>query len=202
MKIDDEEERLRTFSGGKLPPIHIYRTSFDHDVEAELKEEDFLPAIWKKIQQALQEQRSKYADALATGVDDDRRPLDPVRRLWFQRQVDEFDVNDHPEVIPPEFTEAECNIFGHICPVFFAAEALTETSESRRIGRRPIGFATMMRIVRRDDYRCQHCKKRLRDDEVEFDHIIPVSKGGSSEEHNLRLTCFDCNRDKSDDYEP
>jgi 5-methylcytosine-specific restriction endonuclease McrA len=70
------------------------------------------------------------------------------------------------------------------------------------MGRRPIPFATMMRIVRRDDYRCQHCKKKLRDDEVEFDHIIPVSKGGSSEEHNLRLTCFKCNRDKSDDYVP
>jgi len=92
--------------------------------------------------------------------------------------------------------------FGHICPVFFAAEGMTETQEERRIGRHQPSFETMMRIVRRDDYRCQHCKEKLRDDEVEFDHIIPVSKGGSSEEHNLRLTCFECNRDKSDHYEP
>jgi len=40
--------------------------------------------------------------------------------------------------------------------------------------------------------------KHLLDNEVEFDHIIPVSKGGSSEESNIRLTCFDCNRDKND----
>ncbi len=79
---------------------------------------------------------------------------------------------------------------------------MTETEEERRIGRGHLGFAKMMRIVRRDDYRCQHCQKKLQDNEVEFDHIIPVSKGGSSEEHNIRLTCFDCNRDKSDEYVP
>jgi 5-methylcytosine-specific restriction endonuclease McrA len=79
---------------------------------------------------------------------------------------------------------------------------MTETGEERRMGRRRLSFAKMMRIVRRDDYRCQHCQKQLQDNEVEFDHIIPVSKGGSSEEHNIRLTCFDCNRDKSDDYIP
>jgi 5-methylcytosine-specific restriction endonuclease McrA len=59
-----------------------------------------------------------------------------------------------------------------------------------------------MRVVRRDNHTCQHCGKQLKDDEVEFDHIIPIVKGGSSEEHNIRLTCFDCNRDKSDDYIP
>ncbi|RLG30570.1 hypothetical protein DRO03_03970 [Methanosarcinales archaeon] len=55
-----------------------------------------------------------------------------------------------------------------------------------------------MRVVRRDNYTCQICGRHLLDDEVEFDHIIPFSKGGSSEEHNIRLTCFKCNRKKSD----
>ncbi len=146
--------------------------------------------------------KQKYRDALVTGVDDYRHKLEPVRRAWFERQLDNFDPDNYPEEVAQTFHEAECNIFGHVCPVFFAAESVRETQEARRIGRHQLPFATMMRIVRRDDYRCQHCKKRLRDDEVEFDHIIPVSKGGSSEEHNLRLTCFDCNRDKSDEYTP
>jgi 5-methylcytosine-specific restriction endonuclease McrA len=81
--------------------------------------------------------------------------------------------------------------------VFFAAEALTETEEKWRRGRH-ISFKTKVRVVRRDNHTFQHCGVHLRDDEVEFDHIIPISKGGSSEEHNIRLTCFDCNRDKSD----
>lgn len=60
----------------------------------------------------------------------------------------------------------------------------------------------MLKVVRRDNNQCQVCGRLLKDDEIEFDHTIPMSKGGSTEEHNLRLTCFDCNRDKPDNYEP
>ena len=35
------------------------------------------------------------------------------------------------------------------------------------------------------------------DDEVEFDHLIPYSKGGESTEKNLRLVHRDCNKRKS-----
>jgi len=90
-----------------------------------------------------------------------------------------------------------CTVFGHICPIVYGAEGFTETAEARRQGRY-ISFKTRVRVVRRDNYTCQHCSTHPRDDEVEFDHIIPIAKGGSSEEHNIRLTCFTCNRDKSD----
>ena len=88
-------------------------------------------------------------------------------------------------------------MFGHICPVVYSAESWTETTEDRRTGRY-IPFQTKMRVVRRDNYTCQHCHKHLQDNEVEFDHIIPLAKGGSSDEHNIRLTCHECNADKSD----
>ncbi len=103
------------------------------------------------------------------------------------------------EDIPQEILETECSVFGHICPVLFVAEEFTETAKGRRRGRY-ISFKTKIRVVRRDNHTCQSCGKHLRDDEVEFDHIIPQAKGGSSEEHNIRLTCFRCNRDKSDKY--
>jgi 5-methylcytosine-specific restriction endonuclease McrA len=89
---------------------------------------------------------------------------------------------------------------GHICPVVFVGESITETTETRRRGRY-IPFQTKMRVVRRDNYTCQRCGKHLQDNEVEFDHIIPHAKGGSCEEHNIRLTCYDCNRNKSDGFE-
>ncbi len=54
-----------------------------------------------------------------------------------------------------------------------------------------------MRVARRDNYTCQVCWKHLNDDDVEFDHSIPVARSGSSDEHNVRLTCFACNRKKS-----
>ena len=88
-----------------------------------------------------------------------------------------------------------CRWFGHICPVVFSAEATTETAELRRRGG-SISPRVLMRVARRYNYMCQECSTPLPDFEIEFDHIIPIAKGGSSEEHNLRVTCFDCNREK------
>jgi hypothetical protein len=198
---EDGAAQIDSWIGGSLPPIHIYRVNFDY-TDFEVTEENYSETEWKEIKATVRAIRQKYKQALKDGFIDTRTPLDPTRRAYFEREVANFDPDCYPEMIPDVFTEGACTIFGHICPVFFAAEAISETESSRRIGRRELSFETMMRIVRRDDYRCQHCKKKLQDDEVEFDHIIPISKGGSSEEHNLRLTCFDCNRDKSDRYIP
>ena len=196
-KTDDP---VQSFLGDPLPPLEKYRVPFDVGHESQFDLDSFEPKLRKRIERAVTKLRKKKKESLTTGIEDNRTPLDDVRRLWFEEQVKTFDPNEYPEEIPEIFQEASCNIFGHICPVFFAAEAVTETTETRRHGRY-IPFKTKIRVVRRDNYTCQHCGTHLRDDEVEFDHIIPVSKGGSSEESNLRLTCFDCNREKSDQIE-
>lgn len=126
---------------------------------------------------------------------------DATRKATLEQMVSTFNPNDYPEVPDDRDDDKACSVFGHYCPVFFVNEPLTETQELRRIGRH-IPRHTMIRVVRRDNNQCQMCGRVLRDDEIEFDHIIPLSKGGSSEEHNLRLACFDCNRSKSNEYEP
>jgi hypothetical protein len=197
-----EEEKISAWLGdGELPPPHLYRAPFSFE-RGEIEEKDYPADVWNEIKAGAEELRKKYSAALKSKRLDLRHPIEPARRAWFEQRLKNFRAEEYPEHIPETFLEGSCNVFGHICPVYFAAEEMTETEELRRIGRRHLNFETMMRIVRRDDYRCQHCKEKLLDDEVEFDHIIPVSKGGSSEEHNLRLTCFDCNRDKSDSFTP
>jgi hypothetical protein len=199
-KYTSDDEKIHAWMGGPLPAIHIYRAPFEHKDE-KLTESDFSPKIWLELNETAKALKVKYREALRTGRIDNRSPLEPPRAAWFRKRVQEFDPQKYPKKVPDIFAEAECNVFGHICPVFFAAEALTETSTERRRGRY-IPFVVKMRVVRRDNHTCQHCSKHLRDDEVEFDHAIPIAKGGSSEEHNIRLTCFDCNRDKSDEYIP
>jgi len=122
------------------------------------------------------------------------------KKVMFKKEVQEFNHNDYPIRHSKSNLEKECSVFGHLCPVFFVNEPYTETKEGRKIGRnipRPI----MLRVVRRDNNQCQICGKILKDTEIEFDHIIPISKGGSSEENNIRVTCLDCNRKKSSHLE-
>ena len=115
------------------------------------------------------------------------------RKPYFEDEVRHFDPRKYPKTISKEVVERTCTIFGHICPVFFVNEPFTETEEERRITR-AVPRDVMLRVARRDDYCCQKCGRHLGDDEIEFHHTIPFSKGGSTEENNLQLACFDCNR--------
>lgn len=53
------------------------------------------------------------------------------------------------------------------------------------------------RIFGRDGYVCRYCK---RDGDIKWavDHIIPLSRGGTNDEDNLTVACFQCNSSKSD----
>lgn len=108
-------------------------------------------------------------------------------------------VEDFPPGTPLE-DEKTCRIFGHECPVFSMAEPFTETKELRNVSRdipRPVQF----RVLKRDNQICAICNQNVKDSEIEFDHIIPYSKGGHSDEGNIRLLCSACNRKRSNNYE-
>lgn len=92
--------------------------------------------------------------------------------------------------------ELQCSVFGHVCPVFLSAEPFTETREGRNV-RRTVPRDVMLKVVRRDGQMCRSCNKNVPDDEVEFDHVIPFSRGGPTTAENLRLVCRGCNRRKS-----
>jgi hypothetical protein len=84
--------------------------------------------------------------------------------------------------------------------VFYVAEPLTETRELRNISRnipRPIQF----RVLKRDNQICAMCIRPVLDGHIHFDHVIPWSKGGPTEEHNIRLLCDDCNRKRGANFE-
>lgn len=48
-------------------------------------------------------------------------------------------------------------------------------------------------VWRRDQGRCVECGSN---NKLEYDHLIPVSKGGSNTERNIQLLCEKCNRSK------
>jgi hypothetical protein len=49
-------------------------------------------------------------------------------------------------------------------------------------------------VWRRDQGKCVNCGSRKN---LEYDHIIPFSEGGSNTARNIELLCEECNRKKS-----
>jgi len=62
-----------------------------------------------------------------------------------------------------------------------------------RTAREKIPPTVRDQVWRRDRGQCSRCGSRER---LEYDHIIPISKGGSSTARNVELLCESCNRQK------
>ena len=82
-------------------------------------------------------------------------------------------------------------------------EALQELIESGEIFnsftnkngiREPIPQDVMDKVWNRDGGKCVKCGSQ---ENLEFDHIIPFSKGGATTYRNMQLLCKKCNLDKT-----
>ena len=51
-------------------------------------------------------------------------------------------------------------------------------------------------IYARDDYTCQYCGKRFPTEDLTFDHVVPVARGGRKKLDNIVTACFRCNHRK------
>jgi len=88
---------------------------------------------------------------------------------------------------------------GRLPPAIFASairmanQSLINQDESRRS--RHISRDVRQRVWQRYGGRCAECDATSY---LEFDHIVPVAKGGSNSDSNVQLLCRNCNLKKSD----
>jgi len=66
--------------------------------------------------------------------------------------------------------------------------------ETESYKRERISEEVRIAVWRRDDGKCARCGSR---ENLEYDHIVPVSKGGGNTARNIELLCEKCNRSKS-----
>lgn len=113
------------------------------------------------------------------------------RRWWMYK--DEFFVEDE-RLQPADATalaEADRSKrqrrVGH-------AHAIRNIASSGQRKRTTIPVEVREAVWRRDKAACAVCGSQA---ELQFDHIIPVTMGGSNSERNLQLLCGPCNRRKA-----
>jgi 5-methylcytosine-specific restriction endonuclease McrA len=138
---------------------------------------------------------------------------DPRNLLDSRNEVAEI-VAERPAVQEDEFAELRARLpdvttvpsgerarlaavahWDEECRRALITNALGPPPELReRLARPHIPAAVRREVWRRDEGRCTECGSNKR---LEFDHIIPISRGGSNTARNLQLLCERCNRHKS-----
>ena len=71
--------------------------------------------------------------------------------------------------------------------------SLDQPCEEDRAARIHIPDSVRVAVLVRDGGRCRRCHSATN---LEIDHIVPICKGGDSEEPNLQTLCRRCNRRK------
>jgi len=64
-----------------------------------------------------------------------------------------------------------------------------------RLPRRPVKF-NRRNIYARDRNLCQYCGRRYPTSELSLDHVVPRSRGGTTDWHNIVCCCVKCNVQK------
>ena len=111
----------------------------------------------------------------------------------YKNSLYEFRANytdEEKELLILELEDKERQAFERLKRKFL----LTEEIE-REPKRKPIPEEIRIAVWRRDSGQCAKCSSRKN---LEYDHIIPVSKGGSNTVRNSELLCEECNRKKRD----
>jgi len=128
-------------------------------------------------------------DADATQEEIENYVLKELRAAGFKKK--------HWYVKPRVLTEVEYMLEALrilIEPDFIPLAVQDELEEAEDRSDRYVPSSVKIAVWRRDSGKCVECGSK---EKLEYDHIIPISKGGSNTERNIQLLCEKCNRQKA-----
>lgn len=114
-------------------------------------------------------------------------------RLWAEDLRELLDLEDQGWTIAIQASETI-----HVAGSTLKVICIPPKPVIRR-RREPVSPKLRFTILKRDGYKCRLCGASAGDGiKLEIDHVLPVAKGGKSEEENLWVLCQPCNAGKSD----
>ncbi len=120
------------------------------------------------------------------------------RKPWLERETDQmFAFGDLMLAILKMYSNyksGKYSPFSGSKSVIISKNSNDATYSSISTRRRTVSKSVQREVWRRDEGRCIECGSN---ENLEFDHIIPFSKGGSNTARNIQLLCENCNRSKA-----
>jgi len=207
----------------KFPSREVFIHNPDKDIMTKWTTEDDRLKCWLQIQQAINDSDSNpvYIDYdiaklsfpkqfMIAIVKNNKKPevfdnpdlSDQIifPNFWFLKgyvyilfsKISEFSLIEQKLLIN-EFFDKERKKWEQLNRLYG-----NDTVDSIKEQRERIPEKIRIAVWRRDDGKCARCGSR---EKLEYDHIIPFSKGGSNSIRNIELLCEKCNRQKSNNIE-
>jgi 5-methylcytosine-specific restriction endonuclease McrA len=157
---------------------------------------------WRRLADAYYQalhSNPSYRQAALEFVEKQRRDPQSIEDVWLYRDKTIRVESSEPESLRDKDTEAilvkhyVLRQQRHYERVRREVGALEHLERLEGTSREPIPDSVRLFVWQRDRGQCTKCGSQER---LEFDHIIPVSEGGSSTERNVQLLCETCNRSK------
>jgi 5-methylcytosine-specific restriction endonuclease McrA len=102
-------------------------------------------------------------------------------QLWFQGKVEIIAEHDH-EVRSVSFS--------------MKLPSVVRLFKFVKVKRRAVVPFSRLNVYARDKHTCQYCGEAFKTDDLTFDHVVPVTQGGTRTWENIVTCCLPCNRQK------
>lgn len=174
----------------KQTPKGIVEFEEQKRVKAEKKAEE-VDRIKRQLQDAIRRAEEEPAPAV------DEYGVNSVNFWFFKGYVYSIEnIRRHQhysqeqiQLLILEFFDKERRKFEKLMHLY-----KSDTTQLKPYRRERIPEHVRIAVWRRDGGKCAHCSSR---EKLEYDHIVPISKGGGNTERNIELLCERCNREKS-----